>query len=213
MTELRRFHEDAADTRHGALSRLVLVWLVLTSAALGGCHGPKATDAASITDPALSEIVNAYKDAVRRAHDDPDVDWHAGWLGNLWVNFSGRRDAGLCWEWRDLVDGAVRPAAKAHGWEVLGIHVFRGTPSEHNAVVVFDPRQVRRDTLLPKDSRGDLLRRAGPPAAAWVLDPWRSGKARVYALDEWVAEARRRRWPVGLEDPPFAVGGRTYGEP
>lgn len=179
---------------------------------LGACSGPRALDAASITDPDLRSIVHAYREAVDAARADPNVEWHAGWFGNLWVNLSGRRHAGLCWEWRDLVDAAVRPVAEAGGWQVLGIHVFRGTLSEHNAVVVFDPRIAPRALLLPRNTWGDLIPREGHPVPAWVLDPWRSGEARVYALDEWVAQARRRRWPVGLEDPPFAVGARTYGE-
>jgi hypothetical protein len=126
--------------------------------------------------PALRIIHAAFQRTVEAAHDDPDIEWHSGWLGNMWVNFWKGDNRGLCYQWQQLVYNGVAPAARRAGWDATGIVINGGTRHEHHAVLVFDPKEVRRDALLTPEGRTHV----------YVLDAWREGQADIYRLTDWL---------------------------
>lgn len=152
----------------GALS-LVLVVL------LAGCAArPLSPD--RLPDPELVRIHRAFADTLQRAYADPERRWHSGWAGNVWVNLAGERDLGLCYHWQRLVYRGVLPTVRAVGWHANGIVINKGTPHEHHAVVVFDPRQTDQDRILSDPENHP----------AWVLDAWRRGEPDIYPVAQWV---------------------------
>lgn len=128
-------------------------------------------------DASFQVIHQAYAQAVDQALNDPDVHWRAGWLGNIRVNALGDDERGLCWHWQRLVFDAVKQPTSRVGWVALGIGINIGFPGEHHAVLVYDPKAISADDVL----------KARPTQAAYILDPWRRGKADVWSVAEWLA--------------------------
>ena len=150
---------------------------ILLAAAAAACASPPPLTRAEMTEPALLRIHDAFLRTVREAREDPDVDWKSGWWGNIGVHLSGRDTRGLCYEWQGLVHRGVRSTVASVGWSVTGVNVNQGTASEHHAVLVWDPRRVRRKDLLPDGA---------PGKPAYVLDGWQRGEADVYTLEAWL---------------------------
>lgn len=157
---------------------LALLTAVLTVAALHlfGCIGPGPIEDDRPLPVALVEIRSAYADTIETRLTNPDAAWRSGWTGNMAVHISGRRDLGLCHEWRDAVYRGIIATARAQGWSVRGLIVNWGTWLEHHAVVVYDPASIRDTHLLTTP----------PPRPAWVLDAWARGRADIWTLDDWL---------------------------
>jgi hypothetical protein len=164
------------------------LWPALTLAALHlfGCIGPGPIHDDRPLPPALAEIRRAYEHAVASRRSSPDAAWRSGWTGNVAVHLSGRRDLGLCHQWRDAVYRGIIDTARARGWSVRGLIVNWGTWLEHHAVVVYDPATIRDSHLLTSP----------PPRPAWVLDAWSRGRADIWTLDDWL-----RANPSTLREP------------
>lgn len=147
--------------------------------ALGGCVVlPLEHD--SIDDPALLEIRTAFARTVEQALNDPEQQWTSGWLGNMWVNFHGDANRGLCYEWKYRVHAGVNETVARLGWRATGIVINQGVEHEHHAVIVFDPGRIDAKDLL-------LASRDRP---VYVLDAWRQGQADIYPLSDWLRLAQ-----------------------
>lgn len=137
------------------------------------------------TETRLDQVVSAYKNVTVGAKEDQHHVWHSGWTGNLRVRLdSTGRHRGLCWEWVLLVYPAVRDAAANCGLGVGTVSKHVGSPTEHHAVIVFDPCLVPA-AEAPLGEFGGVP----PPFASgpvWVLDPWRTGQADVFYLGDWL---------------------------
>jgi hypothetical protein len=72
------------------------------------------------------------------------------------------------------------------------------TASEHHAVVVWDPRRVRREELLPDGA---------PGRPAYVLDAWQRGEPDLYRLEAWLDLPFWTRVAPRLEEPYPGGGG------
>lgn len=178
------------------MTRRIAAGLVLAAlTVLGGC-ATKPDPIASTDDPALAEIREAFQRAVQRAGDDPAIDWHSGWSGNLWINFWGANNRGLCHHWQAYTYDEVIATVERVRWEACGVAVNRETKNEHHAVLVWDPAGVSRDEIA------GALPHALPGAPTYVLDPWRYGRADIWRLGDWIAIPRRIRTPPELEDLP-----------
>ncbi|WP_126456525.1 hypothetical protein [Sulfuriflexus mobilis] len=152
--------------------RTLLLSLLLT---LSGCVVlPIHPD--SIEDPALLEIKTVFANTVAETLNDPEQQWTSGWLGNMWVNFHGDNNRGLCYEWKYRIHAGVKKTVARVGWRTTGIVINQGAEHEHHAVVVFDPTRVGKKDLLstPRNQ------------PAYVLDAWRQGKADIYHLADWL---------------------------
>ena len=174
-----RPHPYAARMERGAehtVQRLGrLAWLLAALALLAACSAVPLRPG-QLQNPALRTIHTAFERTVEAAQDDPNIEWHSGWLGNMWVNFWKGDNRGLCYQWQQLVYNGVAPAARRVGWDATGIVINAGTRHEHHAVLVFDPRKVRRDALLTPEGRTHV----------YVLDAWREGQADIYRLTDWL---------------------------
>jgi hypothetical protein len=166
--------------------------LTILLAAAAGC-APQPLRPHQFYDPDLCAIRDRYVEVVRDALNDPDVAWHAGPVGNVVVNHARPDHLGLCYDWQELVYEQLLPIVDERGWRMIGIKINEDTDHEHHAVVVFDPYQVRADAIL-----------ASPETApAWVLEPWRRGRADVYLVRDWLDLAWRRDVPPALERLPY----------
>lgn len=160
--------------------RTSLRWILCLSAAmlLSGCLNlPLHKD--GINDPALQEINQAFVDTVEQAHNNPQQQWTSGWLGNMWINFHGDNNRGLCFEWKYLVHDGVKATVARVGWQSTGIVINRGAAHEHHAVVVYNPDITSRGRLLTADINQSV----------YVLDAWRQGQADIYTMQDWLALA------------------------
>ncbi len=128
---------------------------------------------------------------VRAAHENREERWHAGWLGNAAVHWRRPRPTaapdpdrpvhlGLCYEWQWLVHEGVSAATTSVGWEATLVSVDYGRPTEHHAVLVYDPKRVQ--PILPEI--------ADDGAPAYVLDAWRRGQDDVFAFGAWIRNHR-----------------------
>lgn len=150
-------------------------FLLLVYLALSGCVVlPIQHD--SIEDPALLKIKAAFANTVEQTLNDPEQQWTSGWLGNMWINFHGDNNRGLCYEWKYRVHAGVKETVQAVGWRATGIVINRGAEHEHHAVVVYDPEQISAEQLL----------NARPAQSAYVLDAWRQGQADIYTISDWL---------------------------
>lgn len=138
----------------------------------------------------LRAIQQAYAETIRQARADHTSSWHSGPLGNLWVNYWGEPNYGLCYQWQRLVYEGVHQRVEQLGWQASGIHINKGTDHEHHAVVVFDPGRTPREQLLERPGS----------AGAYVLDPWRSGQADIYSLSDWLQLPRVVEVPAQLKE-------------
>ncbi|MBL8765142.1 MAG: hypothetical protein JNM07_12825 [Phycisphaerae bacterium] len=161
-----------------------------------GC-APAPLARSDLGGPELRAIHDAFVRTVARTYADPDRSWSSGWAGNVWVNFAGGTNRGLCYEWRDAVYDGVKDAVAARGWDLTGIAINVGTGSEHHAVLVFDPRVVGRERLLAQPA----------PRHGYVLDAWLRGGPDIWRLDDWVNIPLGIVRPAELEDLPYAYPG------
>lgn len=130
----------------------------------------------SIEDPALLKIKTAFARTVEQTLNDPEQQWTSGWMGNMWVNFHGDNNHGLCYEWKYRVHAGVNETVQRVGWRATGIAINRGAEHEHHAVVVYDPKQVKAENLL----------NAQAGQAVYILDAWRQGHADIYTMSDWL---------------------------
>ena len=179
---------------------LVLLFIpVLALSVLAGCHDPLKVEDAAAQAPQLAKIHAAFERTVRNAHNDPNVEWRAGWIGNLQVNWEESGTYGLCHHWQDIVYDGVIDTMQEVGWEATGIRINHDTGNEHHAVLVYDPNLMRRDEILQRM----------PWHGAYVLDAWRRGEADIYHLPEWVELPTFKRRPAELEKLPYVPGDGT----
>jgi hypothetical protein len=130
----------------------------------------------SIEDPALLEIKTAFANTVEQILNDPEQQWTSGWLGNMWVNFHGDNNRGLCYEWKYRVHAGVIETVAGVNWQATGIVINQGAAHEHHAVIVFDPARISEKDLLSASRKQPV----------YVLDAWRHGKADIYHLTDWL---------------------------
>jgi hypothetical protein len=130
----------------------------------------------SIENPALLEIKTAFSKTVEETLNDQEQQWTSGWLGNMWVNFHGDNNRGLCYEWKYRVYTGVKETVQRVAWRATGIVINRGVKHEHHAVIVYDPKQVTAEQLLT----------ARPDQPVYVLDAWRRGQADIYTMGDWL---------------------------
>ncbi|MBT8486015.1 MAG: hypothetical protein HKO59_01025 [Phycisphaerales bacterium] len=164
-------------------------WILILGGLVGCGHGP--IPATRIEDPALLAIHEAFDACVQEARDAPDLRWHSGWLGNIWVNSFGEHNRGLCYEWQDWVYACVSPTVEAVGWKATGVAINMETGNEHHAVLVYDPLRVDEALLLE------------PESECYVLDAWRRGHTDIYRIADWLELPTRIRTPVELEELPW----------
>ncbi|MDT8404309.1 hypothetical protein [Sulfuriflexus sp.] len=159
-------HNRLTSLRH----LLLLVFVTLSGCVVLPLHHD------SIEDPALLEIRTAFARTVEQTLNDPEQQWTSGWLGNMWINFHGDDNRGLCYEWKYRVHAGVQETVQRVGWQATAIVINRGAAHEHHAVVVYDPAQV---------SAGKLLA-ARPSEPVYILDAWRQGQADIYTMHDWL---------------------------
>lgn len=169
-------------------SQIAPLFALAAASGLGGCHLP--TPLREIDDPRVARVHDAYARSVGAMLASSDEDWYSGWAGNIWCNSWGGNRRGLCYEWQARTYEAVREVAPAEDLDAVGIMRDRDRSSEHHAVLLF----ARATTTGPQ------LLEARPPRAAWVLDPWRYGRADVFTLDEWLGVESSWRGRVEFED-------------
>jgi len=129
-----------------------------------------------IAEPAMQAIQQAYRKTVTEALNDPNENWTSGWAGNMWINFWGANNLGLCYHWKYRVHAGVKETVHAQQWALSGIVINRGTSNEHHAVVVYDPARINADAILSASNLQPV----------YVLDPWRQGQADIYHIQDWL---------------------------
>ena len=127
-------------------------------------------------DAALQTVLTAYQETVRQAQADREYSWNNGRIGNMLVNLDADNNRGLCFHWQKLVYLGIQKALRESGWKATGIAINEGSIFEHHAVLVYHPDRRRLDTILKNSDKSSL----------YVLDPWSSGEARTYLLDDWL---------------------------
>jgi hypothetical protein len=139
----------------------------------------------------LVGIQRALRELVVRAQKDPQVRWVHGWDGNDAVKAVGEDGSvmGYCWHWQERVYREMAPVVRAQGWDLVRININRSYFSEHHAVAVWDPRELRREELLSRQK------------PVWVLDPWLEGKPQILSLEDWLSIPVIVFEPAGLEIP------------
>lgn len=162
----------------------VILWLIT----LQGCSANPIPHE-RLQPQALVAIAQAYRDTVQEAYSSRETRWHSGPIGNMVVNYWGEPNAGLCYQWQQLVYQGVHDRTRDAGWQALGIRINKGTDHEHHAVVVFDPVWIAPEELLEQAEVSN----------AYVLDPWRSGQADIYSLSEWLKLPRAVEVPAQLK--------------
>jgi len=133
----------------------------------------------------LQKIHQSYVDTVKQANRDLNRHWQHGRLGNMTVNLDGSPNVGLCYHWQEIVYVGIQPAIKKTGWRAVGIAINEGNFLEHHAVLVYDPQQVEFEKILKTQYQSN----------SYVLDPWKTGKPRIYSLKNWLA------LPFSIEKP------------
>jgi hypothetical protein len=124
----------------------------------------------------LQPIIQAYTETVRRAHDDDKYTWDNGRFGNILVNLDADSRRGLCFHWQKWVYIGIQPALANSDWKATGIAINEGSFFEHHAVLVYHPAKTSLDNILKNHDK----------LFSYVLDPWSSGEARVYSLNDWL---------------------------
>lgn len=162
----------------------VILALAATIFVLPGCRHAEPVPRHAIAGTPLESVARAYDAAVERALSHPEISWHSGWVGNLFVNGLGDGHRGLCHHWQVYVHSAIKATADRAGLATVGIIVNWSQPPEHNAVIVYDPNRLSTRDLLPRRTPQQLARTG--PRAAWVLDPWHAGRADIFTLDDWL---------------------------
>lgn len=165
------------------LLRLCLLCLVL---ATSGCVSTPIQE--PVAEPAMQPILRAYRQTVVDAFNDPNENWTSGWTGNMWINFWGSNNYGLCYHWKYRVHAGIKQTVLAQHWALTGIVINRGTSNEHHAVVVYDPARLSANDLLT----------ATRHQPAYVFDPWRQGEADIYYVEDWLKLPARIRTAAAL---------------
>lgn len=168
----------------------------------GGCsRGPTPTR--TDIDPDLAKIAAVYAATVEGLHRRRGETWYHGWHGNILPNTLGETfgQKGLCYQWQEEVWRGVQPALKETGWRGVGIAANVGHWTEHHVVAVYDPVRIGREEILTRAS----------PRPVWVLDPWHTGRAEVYTLEEWLVRGTAEWYSVVIEalETPAKPGNRA----
>lgn len=173
----------SAGRHQAALAALCMCALLLSAC------GTAPIRSQDVRSPALARIDKAFAQTVAAAHKDPHAEWHSGWTGNMWVNFWGNNNLGLCYQWQRLVYDGVIDTVHQVGWQATGIVINKGTPHEHHAVLVYDPHRIGEKALLT----------AARTRPVFVLDAWRRGQADIYRLADWTAMPFWKKVPAQLQ--------------
>lgn len=153
-----------------------LVFLAIT-ALLAACSLQQAhIKSPPPKDAALQKVFTAYEETIRQAHADHEYSWNSGRIGNMLVNLDPDNNRGLCFHWQKLVFLGIQKALLESGWRATGIAINEGGILEHHAVLLYHPDRRRLDTILKNNDKSSI----------YVLDPWSSGEARAYRLDDWL---------------------------
>ncbi len=168
-----------------------LAILALCVAVAPGCQA-SPIDRSAIEDRALLRISGAFEDVVAAARRHPALQWHSGWIGNLWVNAGGEERLGLCYQWQEWVYQEIVDAVESVEWDACGVAVNMETNHEHHAVVVYDPHRTRRERILETPDTDP----------AYVLDAWRRGRPDIYTMADWLT-LTTIRVPPQLEELPW----------
>ncbi len=162
---------------------------------LGGCMRP--IDATG--HPTLSQIQAAFNQVVAEIHARADETWHADWYGNFIVGVRGGDTRGLCWHWQEAVYTGMKPRVHQLGWAIDGIAMNADEPTEHHAVIVYNPRVIRRSEIFDYPT----------PRPVWVLDAWQHGKPEIYLFDDWLKFGSILPHYAELEDMEYLEGRRS----
>ena len=130
----------------------------------------------NISNNKLLEISHAYSATINRAHNDKNILWQHGRLGNITVNLEGEPNVGLCYHWQEIVYVGIQKSIKSTGWRATGIAINEGSFQEHHAILVYDPLQIPFNQVLSEENSSN----------SYVLDPWKSGEPRIYTLKSWL---------------------------
>lgn len=138
--------------------------------------------------PDLQPVLTAYRDSVQHARNDPAITWTHGRWGNILVNSDPDLHRGLCYHWQKQVYIDIQEALRHNPWQAIGIAINEGSYFEHHAVLLYDARHLTtKEILLSKHQHKSI-----------VLDPWSSGQADVYRLDDWLAKPWIQHEPARL---------------
>ncbi len=152
---------------------------------LTGCASTRPIDIKTIQHDELATIASALDRTIDEAYADPNARWHAGWTGNVAVNWFEGKNRGLCYQWRDQVYDGVAGDCADVGWEAWGLTINRGVKGEHHAVLVFDPALGSVQQVLSDQ----------PTEGAYILDAWRRGRPDIYSLPDWLTLSTIRKGP------------------
>lgn len=188
--------------RNTLLSTTATIVLGISALTGGGCESHAPVPPQVLREPAMAEIQTAFEKSVNKIKSTPDEDWYSGWVGNVFVNWGGGDRRGLCYEWQARVYEDVLETVRAQGWEATGIAVNVDVGGEHHAVLVWNPRRVRREYLLLQVK----------PMHGYVLDAWRRAEPDIYRLEDWVEMPWTKRKPPVLEDLWTEMMDRKKGE-
>jgi hypothetical protein len=188
------------DRRLGAGRWAALVAFLLALVVLPACHLP--TPLKELDEPRLATVQEDYQYVVELAYTHPTQTWYSGWMGNFWRNWHKGHRRGLCYEWQAVVYEAVRESAPKAGFVAIGIMKDRNKSSEHHAVLLFERGDIvtSQAGATTGPEAGLVLLAQREPRRAWVLDPWRYGRADVFWLDDWLGSDIHWRGRIEFED-------------
>jgi hypothetical protein len=138
----------------------------------------------------LTQIYNIYSKAVEATRYDNTRKWRNGAVGNIWINTFGGENYGLCYQWQNYIYKQTLSTIQDVGWISSGIVINKGTDWEHHAVIVYDPRKINKNKILDNESADQI----------YVLDPWRTGNADIYTLENWLKLPFIITVPASLEE-------------
>lgn len=162
--------KTAGDIFQQTALALILLWAALTA----GCA---ATTARSPADPPqLAKVQKAFEQIVEEVYSRQDQVWHHGDFGNIAIYWGGQKQYGWCHDWQEVVYTGITPTMHAIGWKADRINVGVGTPKEHHAVLIYDPKQLNRHAISKTHKQVE----------AYVLDAWLKGQASIFKLEDWL---------------------------
>lgn len=157
--------------RMGAASVVAGVML----AAPGCVRVPPPLDVSA--DPRLPRVVEAFEATITEMKTQSPHTWYSGWSGNFWVQTLGGNNRGLCYQWQTEVYLRVTPRIRDLHLDTIGIALDKGKPTEHHAVLVYDPARIPDPYVIPAMT---------PPRPGWILDGWSRGKPDIYLVEDWI---------------------------
>jgi len=167
---LARGSKTAGASIQQSVLALILLWAMFT----GGCAATSASSPAE--PPQLTEVKKAFEQIVAEVYSRQDQVWHHGSLGNLAIYWGGDNQHGWCHEWQEVVYAGITPTLRTLGWTADRINVGVGTPKEHHAVLIYDPKQWDRHAISNTPKKVE----------AYVLDAWLQGQASIFTLKDWL---------------------------